>query len=456
MFGEGEEKMTTERYRLLFDGSVATGFTPDQVKLNLAALFKADPSRIEHLFSGSPIVIKDNMDRPMAARYQKAMKRAGAVCRLQAGGKTAHETSADPSRIKDSAPGRSRDIITCPKCGHRQKRTPECARCGIVIQKYLDSKKAVRDDAGGPEAIDDGAFIIYDDGGDLGLSSDEIRLKNIATVVLLAGLILLGLSFYMKDRLPPREEICRELYQWPKQTKSTARQFKLDKGGKIYVIIPIYDYELYGLVVSYYDSTGWWDITHKFLWKDRLNVKDICVVYAQNVITGIYRDMKFKSGSWPCWAKSKNRQAAIRFDEACLSNNHLLSEKKHVTKAIMNAEKGDQVYLRGYLASYSHSMGQFFRSTSTTRSDTGDGACETIYVDDFQILKKSNRLWRLLFTLSAILVGLCIAAVATFYAKELNRGSSRLAGRTDLKLKLKILAQLLFLLLLLYLWASLH
>ena len=35
------------------------------------------------------------------------------------------------------------------------------------------------------------------------------------------------------------------------------------------------------------------------------------------------------------------------------------------------------------------------RGTSTTREDTGDGACETIFVDRFQIVKAATNYWRM-------------------------------------------------------------
>ena len=54
------------------------------------------------------------------------------------------------------------------------------------------------------------------------------------------------------------------------------------------------------------------------------------------------------------------------------------------------AEPGDQVRLRGVLAEYRNPQNGFFRSTSTTRDDTGNGACETIYVTDFEIVRKAN------------------------------------------------------------------
>ena len=73
-----------------------------------------------------------------------------------------------------------------------------------------------------------------------------------------------------------------------------------------------------------------------------------------------------------------------------------------VNEAIMAAEPGDQIRFRGMLASYSHSGGKFRRGTSTSRTDTGNGACETVFVTDFEIVKKANSRWRKLFTVSSI------------------------------------------------------
>ena len=66
----------------------------------------------------------------------------------------------------------------------------------------------------------------------------------------------------------------------------------------------------------------------------------------------------------------------------------------------MGTEIGDQIYLKGYLSQYSHSNNSFNRGTSITRTDTGNGACETIYIEEYEILKKANPLWRNLYNLS--------------------------------------------------------
>ena len=42
--------------------------------------------------------------------------------------------------------------------------------------------------------------------------------------------------------------------------------------------------------------------------------------------------------------------------------------------------------------------GGFRRGTSTTRTDSGNGACETIFVDEFQLIASMSTPWRAGFT----------------------------------------------------------
>ena len=73
--------------------------------------------------------------------------------------------------------------------------------------------------------------------------------------------------------------------------------------------------------------------------------------------------------------------------------NHLLIGDPRIREIAENVAIGDQIRINGVLASYSHSNGRFARGTSTSRTDTGNGACETIFVNDFEIVKKANPGW---------------------------------------------------------------
>ena len=93
-------------------------------------------------------------------------------------------------------------------------------------------------------------------------------------------------------------------------------------------------------------------------------------------------------------------------------------EEKEIKNVMMKAEKGDQVYVKGYLAEYSHSNEEFKRGTSISRDDSGNGACETIYVTSFKILKKANFAWRLVNNFSKGVILVCMVFLIFFFVKN--------------------------------------
>lgn len=76
--------MTTKRYKVILQGTLAEGFKLEKVKKNVTALFpKLDAENAENLFGRGPIVIKKDVNYETAARYQKAFEKAGAVCTIE-------------------------------------------------------------------------------------------------------------------------------------------------------------------------------------------------------------------------------------------------------------------------------------------------------------------------------------------------------------------------------------
>jgi len=62
---------------------VSDGRKVEEVKSNLATLFKVDPKKIEHLFTSPSAVIKKNVNYDVARQYQHEMKKAGAICKVK-------------------------------------------------------------------------------------------------------------------------------------------------------------------------------------------------------------------------------------------------------------------------------------------------------------------------------------------------------------------------------------
>ena len=126
---------------------------------------------------------------------------------------------------------------------------------------------------------------------------------------------------------------------------------------------------------------------------DHLNVADLCVIWGRNA-----RELKlnlyaFRNAQFTCYVEAPTRELWQAFEMAQLSNNHLLMEKPSIRSTIESVEVGDQIHLSGYLAEYSNDDG-FHRGSSTVRTDKGNGACETIYLESFAIIQPMDSIWR--------------------------------------------------------------
>jgi hypothetical protein len=236
-------------------------------------------------------------------------------------------------------------------------------------------------------------------------------LRQPAKYVLAAAAAAFVFSFLMKDRLPARDAILPELLQTPVQTNADLPEpFDVTRKGVTYTVEPLLNYELWGMIVSYHHANSLADISHE-AWKDFINVKDVCVLWGKNLETAVYARMKFRNRDFTCFYTYPDEETGRVFTENCLSNNHLLPADPIVAAAVMSARKGDQVHFKGWLVSYGIKDSPYRRMSSTTRFDRGNGACETVFVDEFQVLRAANPQWRTLFKLSNVLMIACVVVL---------------------------------------------
>ena len=196
------------------------------------------------------------------------------------------------------------------------------------------------------------------------------------------------LTFY-KPALPGHEELLPEIKNPPEQEAVDESDIKVKIEDFSYTLEPKFSYGLYGLVVSLYDSDSFLDISHK---NDPNNVRDLCVVWGENAKNSDYQKIKYKSGEFTCFFRWKGDRG--EFNPKDLSNNHIIPKNSVVSDIVRDVNIGDQIYIEGLLVDYSVKLPDdsvaFKRSTSTTRGDAGNGACEIIYVENIEILKRGN------------------------------------------------------------------
>lgn len=224
--------------------------------------------------------------------------------------------------------------------------------------------------------------------------------QRLLKYLLLISLGLMSVALFYKDKLPPPHVYQHLPLKSPLQQPTERGIFTVKTERYNYIITPKFDYELTGVVVSYSNADGFTNIWHHKRWKDFINVRDLCVVWGKNVRSGVYQHVAFRSDSWTCWASWEKGKWGRVFQGNAISNNHLLTNNEAIKSALLQAHIGDVIHFKGVLADYKNEGAHTARATSTTREDSGNGACEIVYLDEFAILKKANAGWRILYSLS--------------------------------------------------------
>jgi len=233
--------------------------------------------------------------------------------------------------------------------------------------------------------------------------------RDLIKVVLLGGLILLFLCIINRRRWPKGDDFRPEVFQEPVQKSGPIpRPFDVAQKGYAYTVYPQFDYELWGMIVSSHYAGSFLDIAHE-AWKDYLNIKDLCVIWGRNLESGVFREIKFWNRDFTCYYSWSSPEAGELFSQSHISNNHLITADPLLRRTIKSVRRGDQVHFRGWLAKYGHKGSSNVRGTSTSRDDVGGRACETVYVTEFEILKRANPGWRAAFPVSLAVIGISAA-----------------------------------------------
>lgn len=218
-------------------------------------------------------------------------------------------------------------------------------------------------------------------------------------------LAVLVLTFFARDNYRGVTDIRPEVLRDPSQTEiKDPTPINFEKDGFKYELSPLFNYEISGLVVHRRIYNRWYSLSRT----DSVFPIDLCVIWGENVKSGVYkyRDVKFSQDSRWCWYKYKDGHVVI--NEAG-SNNHLVIRDDDFERLANKIRAGDQIRLTGKLVNVEakplfkperYEPKELIWLTSTIRTDTGAGACETIFVEGIEILKKGNTISSFLFTAS--------------------------------------------------------
>ena len=215
--------------------------------------------------------------------------------------------------------------------------------------------------------------------------------------VIIISMLSLIVSCWNRNTLGDDIKLLPYLDMIPLQSKVELKPFTAEINGETYKVMPEYRYELYGLVVSFRHHDGNFG-AHK-MWGDHINVADLCIIWSDTASSKYLSRLDFWNGEFTCNIQTSDNQAWSYFKKDQLSNNHLISDDEYIRAKIRDVSIGDQIRISGWLSSYSGANGGI-RGTSTVRTDSGNGACETIFVNEIEILQSDLTPWRKMMYLS--------------------------------------------------------
>jgi hypothetical protein len=227
------------------------------------------------------------------------------------------------------------------------------------------------------------------------------------SLLILMSFVGLVVSFWNRNDLPKEINYLPAILDEPLQKATHKEPFSTIFEDVTYEVEPEYDYDLTGMIVSYRHHDGGSRMHMRA--NDHLNMADVCVIWGDNTKNPRLDRIDFWNGIFTCNVKTRDQAAWDAFDMYQLSNNHLISDDPFIRDQLKKINIGDQIRVRGMLASYG-SAGNPKRGTSTTRLDTGDGACETIFVEKFEIVQPATSYWRISMYVTLVLLAIGLLA----------------------------------------------
>lgn len=352
-------------YKVIFDGKVQPGFDIAGVKRSFGERFRVPPERMGYYFSGKPITLKQNLSREAAERLFQALTDIGARAYMESEQEDALDDGFDWG---DESPFVSQDQASgmAPPPPIQMRQEPE---------KHWDVGRPDE-----PERKDNEPFV--PDVRKAFLAEQEkhrrgARMHRLGCVISFSGVVvllfLIAVGWYLL-RGPIQRPPGILVAQHPIQNDISNGEIFFHKAHRFE---PLADFQLEARVLSkrFYDDDR----------SAQVSPYDLALGWGQMSDSDILRHFDIsQSTRFYFW---RTATAPISTQDVILqsSNMHMIPADKSVLNELKKVRKGDIIALRGKLVMVTASDGFIWKS-SLQRKDTGNGACEIIWVEDFRII----------------------------------------------------------------------
>ncbi|MHC1685391.1 MAG: hypothetical protein AB6733_21030 [Clostridiaceae bacterium] len=212
----------------------------------------------------------------------------------------------------------------------------------------------------------------------------ESALKKLIFVIVIGLVIYFGHSIYSKINGPNLSNTATEkvnIENEPIQSKiKNINKINKNIDDMKIIISPVVNYSISAEVKSTEDySSGW---------NSKISPVDLALAWGKLNDKNVDKYISYsQSNRWCYYTYKEECPVDSSYIDTHSSNNHIIPANDNLWRAAKAVKKGDVVKLDGYLVNVQcDANGQNFTwNSSTTRNDTGDGACEVFYVNEITI-----------------------------------------------------------------------
>ena len=196
-------------------------------------------------------------------------------------------------------------------------------------------------------------------------------------IIFWIGLIALGLWYYY-DSQPITYGHGQIAPKTPVQKLGSKKKFKFKDD---YEVLPLATFDITARVLS--TERYWLDKEAK------LAPVDFALGWGPMSDEKVLDELKISQRNrWFYW-KCKKFPIPKQQIEHNAANMHLIPADDKIESRIKSAKKGNLVKFKGYLVRVEGENGWHWQG-SLSRTDTGDGACEVVFVKEFEIIEKDK------------------------------------------------------------------
>lgn len=253
---------------------------------------------------------------------------------------------------------RQREKIRCPHCGREGENATECLRCGIIFRQYQGGYVSQAKGAG----FSSGSITFYDTEG------ERRQFLSLALLVaLLAGILYYNLHVSADVRHPPGILVSAEPEQVIIKNGSPWRD-----GDRVYVPLARFHLEARVLGAERYRFDRMADFCPVDLALGWGPMSDQNVLDQLEIAQSSRRFFLTSLGCSPPlpWPIIMSHS----------SNMHMIPANGAVKKSLQGVRAGEIIEIEGFLMGIQE-RGCWAWFSSLSRTDTGDGACEIVWVE---------------------------------------------------------------------------